>query len=73
MGRSKIAATKQQSKQRLELDAAVLGVRLSEMIESSLRIHLSSVNLGPIVQQCSPGSNLIPNEKHMYPIASRNL
>ena len=43
MGRSKIAAVKQQSIPRLELDAAVLGVRLSEFIQSSLRILLSSV------------------------------
>ena len=43
MGRSKIAPIKQQSIPRLELDAAVLGVRLSEFIQSSLRIPLSSV------------------------------
>ena len=43
MGRSKIAPIKQQSLPRLELDAAVLGVRLSEFIQSSLRIPLSSV------------------------------
>ena len=43
MGRSKIAPIKQQSKARLELDAAVLGVRLSEFIQSSLRFSLSFV------------------------------
>ena len=42
MGRSKIEP-KQQSIPRLELDAAVLGVRLSEFIQSSFCIPLSSV------------------------------
>ena len=37
---------KQQSIKRFELDTAVLSVRLSEFIQSTLRIPLSSVSFG---------------------------
>ena len=42
MGRSKIAPIKQQSIPRVEQDAAVFGVRLSEFIHPNLRTPLSS-------------------------------
>ena len=69
--RCKIASIEQQSIPRLQLDAAVLVIRLSQFIQSYLRSPLSSGTFRTEGTTLLHWIRLLPNKKRMYPIMSK--